>query len=68
MLCIVVSLDEWYFQQACVQANICVIDIMLRHRALISLPAYTTVRKPGGFQWSALAWDALGPSYACVCQ
>ena len=23
-------------------------------------------RKPGGFQWSALAWGFLGSSYACV--
>ena len=24
------------------------------------------LRKPGGFQWSALAWGVLEPSYACV--
>ena len=49
--------------------NIYFYEYMYKNGYATMLKMYSTLfflREPGGFQWSALAWDDLAPSYPYV--
>ena len=59
----------YYFmniEQKTVVLRIALMKFSLLPRGLKHTLIYFFLRKPGGFQWSTLAWGDLKPSYSCV--